>query len=668
MKRKNYISSIFAVAAMSVATLTSCDDQKIDYQPNPVTPGDYVPAYFSIQPLQNIKLGTSDTDYEFNVYRASLSDPDVVDITWSGDTEVFDLPTKAEFTEDGYVCALTITFDVNDFEDEKPYSITANLGYHDTETCQNELELVFTYYPMSEWAPFGYDEALGRDGMGAYTFSQYYEGVEDPVLVEYCYSLSDENQWQYRFQWLIDNDDPSKGWETFLTAESSDGGKTIIVPEQVFAYNSNYGDVYISTAALYNPAASSGPSYFDDVTGTFYLDVIAYVSAGIFGYGYETCTLNGYLDTNDYTVTLSDQGMTEIGETNYQIINISWTKAVAMVSYTAVDTESISEDGEVSEELLEALVEKIADGDVESTVADKQGIYSFSFPSKGNYTVVAVGFKEENDGSFTQKSYGYVSFDYVTPDPNDGWDILGYLEYTDGYMCSAYIGLEPYTYFVEAQESQDYPGYYRLVNPYGAAYPENEPGDWDDSVISYLYVSAEDPDFAYVELSPQTLNWGSGNLYCYSLAANYLAGGNTPEEIIAAGANGTLADKKITFPFRALMKSMNSGSSWTYANLAYDADAYQAGESDYYLKNAAGEYVAPFCIDFDTLTDDPLAQTRTASTKANVAAKAKVMAQTSMLSTRSQQNKNARVVKFKSQKENVGRHQTLNLKPRFIRF
>ncbi len=49
------------------------------------------------------------------------------------------------------------------------------------------------------------------------------------------------------------------------------------------------------------------------------------------------------------------------------------------------------------------------------------------------------------------------------------------------------------TYMVEVEESMTQPGLYRLVNPYGAAFPYNEPGDYDADNNYYLTINAVDP-------------------------------------------------------------------------------------------------------------------------------------------------------------------------------
>lgn len=641
------ISSYAALIGLGLMALSSCSNDDIDYSSG--TYPDAQPVFFSVQDVVNCPLGVGDDNFLFNVYRASTDVDDTVALQWSGDTEAFNLPTSATFEEGELMAVVEATFDLDNLDAAVPYSLKVEIpGAKDTPYTQSYIDFQITYFPMSEWLRFGYDEALGRDGEGAYTFVNYYQGTEDPVLVEYCYSLVDENQIEYRFQWLIDNDNPDLGWETFLTATSSDGGKTIRVPAQVFAYNNNYGDVYVSDMYTYTGDPTYNDSYFDDVTGTFYLDVVAYVSAGVFGYGYETCVMNGYLDTNDYTVSLTDLGIVSIGENNYELITMRWD-AAALVKYTAVETSSLMENDEFNEDLLSELAEKMTDDKVDYSIAQNPGNYSFSFPSKGNYTVVVVGYKEENDGTYTQQSVQYVSFNYETQDPNDGWNQLGYAEYTDTYLSNIYWFEAP-TYYVEVQESEDTPGLYRLVDPYGADYPYNDPGDWDESVISYLYIDATNPERVFIPISEQTVDWGDGNLVCYSMADYYVQGGYSPDDVAASGFYGSLKNKVVTFPEGTLLFGVGD-QGWYLTNYA---DQYDEDEDETYETGL-------FKLDLNTLTQDPFAVKAMKAKAARFVKKAKSgTLHTPAKSLR--KSKAARVVHFKSSSVNHGKNAP-NMKP-----
>lgn len=101
-------------------------------------------------------------------------------------------------------------------------------------------------------------------------------------------------------------------------------------------------------------------------------------------------------------------------------------------------------------------------------------------------------------------------------------------------------------------------GVYRLVNPYGEAYPYNEPGDWDDSKDYYLTVNASDPNYVYVEKSDTGMDWGYGMFSIQSLVSYYLSKGTDLATIKAEHPEyfGTLKGGVITMPAGSLLLSM----------------------------------------------------------------------------------------------------------------
>ena len=148
------------------------------------------------------------------------------------------------------------------------------------------------------------------------------------------------------------------------------------------------------------------------------------------------------------------------------------------------------------------------------------------------------------------------------------WVSLGMATYTDDFMTT-FFSVSNETYEVEIQENQNVPGLYRLVNPYGEAYPFNDPGDWDESQDYYMEIHAEDPDAVWIPIAPMGFDWGYGEFSMGSVAGMYLSNGNTLEQLKAAGGIlGTLQNGIITFPAKQLLISMadyNDGGLY-YAN------------------------------------------------------------------------------------------------------
>ena len=189
------------------------------------------------------------------------------------------------------------------------------------------------------------------------------------------------------------------------------------------------------------------------------------------------------------------------------------------------------------------------------------------------YTDLFVGLKDNT--SYTVVAWGtnglqttVVTAAYQTEKNPEVFKSLGMAQYTDDIVAPMFIEAPVYQpYEVEIQESVDNPGKYRLVNPYGEAYPYNEPGDWDASQDYYLVINAQNPNQVYIDYQPLGLDWGMGMMYVYSYASYLMDNGKTPAEVAASGKFGTLENGVITFPDKSLFFAMPSyNSSLYYAN------------------------------------------------------------------------------------------------------
>lgn len=190
------------------------------------------------------------------------------------------------------------------------------------------------------------------------------------------------------------------------------------------------------------------------------------------------------------------------------------------------------------------------------------------------YTTLATGLSDGT--SYTVVVWGTNGYQTVTATAEfateknpEVFKSLGMGTYTEDYLFGLFEGLENVTYEVEIEESVDNPGKYRLVNPYGAAYPFNQPGDYDDTQDYYMVINAQDPEGVYIPLQGVGCDWGYGEWTIYSMAANYLDGGYPLEEVKAAGFCGTLKDGVITFPVKSLLITADGlGGKLYYANTA----------------------------------------------------------------------------------------------------
>ncbi len=150
--------------------------------------------------------------------------------------------------------------------------------------------------------------------------------------------------------------------------------------------------------------------------------------------------------------------------------------------------------------------------------------------------------------------YGVSQYTFTAGIPAP-WKSLGMATYVEDFVTTFFGAGNP-AYEVEIQENELQRGYYRLVNPYGAAYPNNEEGDWDTSQDYFLEIHAEDPTAVYIDVQPVGMDWGYGMFYMGSLAGYYMSQGSTLAEQKEAGNTGVLEDGVITFPPQTLLVRM----------------------------------------------------------------------------------------------------------------
>lgn len=212
-----------------------------------------------------------------------------------------------------------------------------------------------------------------------------------------------------------------------------------------------------------------------------------------------------------------------------------------------------------------------ADASVSITALDESGLFSVpsSVTFSGNELTAEITISYDPSAITQDESYPITltlspateygtetySFNAISPAP---WKSLGKCTYTDGIISEQY-GAESPTYMVEIQENELTAGLYRLVNAYGAAYPYNEPGDFDASKNYYVVINATNPERVYIEQSPTGCNWGNGEMTVWSMAGYYMSKGKTPDEVAAGGLFGTLENGVITFPKESLLCGFPDG-------------------------------------------------------------------------------------------------------------
>lgn len=189
---------------------------------------------------------------------------------------------------------------------------------------------------------------------------------------------------------------------------------------------------------------------------------------------------------------------------------------------------------------------EFADGDNEATLTITYDPNAIDYDL---FTDIAIKISDES----LITPYGMSEYDFSVGIPAP-WKSLGKCTFVEDFITSFY-GVSNIPYAVEIQENELLPGYFRLVNPFGAAYGYNEEGDWDASRDWYLEIHAENPDAVYIDVQQTGMDWGSGMISVGSMAGYYIAKGQTLEQVQAQGLTGTYVDGVITFPVGTLLIS-----------------------------------------------------------------------------------------------------------------
>ena len=548
MTLNKYIS-LGAVAMLAVSGLSSCDSKNDPAYIPAASVSDTQRVFFAQNSYSKI-VDTEDTSFDLYIYR-----PDLNILDENGDTkaempaqsakisiscseegvlgDIITISTDVTFEAGSPNAAIKVNYDPSKMAGNHPYPIVLTIdSEYANPYARTSTTLSVTKEEYTDWAPFIVgEETAARNGLGSFTFTQYYEDenggpyIESPVRVLYRYVPSEPKDMQFEFQALASEDDLDS-WETFMTACTKDGGEIITVEPQEFAYNSYYDEtVYVAdTYSFFGEDQYEGLSKFDPETGLFTLNLVYYISLGYFGNGNEYLQLNGYKDMNVYELTVTPQGQVEIGGNDYEMVSFYFTDAVTYVDYTIVE-------GELDEDQVNAVIEKMTDPDQTeyaiSTIEKAQNV-ALTFPSSGEYTVVAIGYNVAIDGTVEAKCNASASFSFTTFDPYAGWTtIRENAIYTDYLLSWLFMeDLTPFELVVKVEASDDFEGLYRITNPY-AEFAENV----DIAEFGCIQFEMYDNDHVNFPVSDTGIIYQGNPVEICSFADYYMQNGYSADQI-----------------------------------------------------------------------------------------------------------------------------------------
>ncbi len=579
MKKFNYI--LLGLACATSVVFAACED-KAEY--NPAGTATASGVYFSNELASTVNLSKDATTFDVEICRGDASEDAAVDLTVlidDADAAKLTIPTVAYFAKGSTTANITIGYDPTTLEYEDWIKVVLSITDESLHSPYAEYS-----YSFSAGIPAPYTKVIAENGDSTATYREDLVTTfwsVDNLVYDLEIRENDITPGIYRlmnpYGEAYDYNDPGD-WDTtkdaYIEIDARDP-EAVVLNASYLGCDWGYGEWFVwSLASGYMTRYGYSLQEVKDMgyTGTLKDGIITF-PAGKLLFGMENfqnftlyasnsnglfaIALPGY-ELTDYTVELTYKGRLTAPdeESNFAVAGIVVGEDVESVRLAMAKTND-----------AEALIQAIKDGTVTTTdvnapdkEAEDQTIddVQLRLDDDGDYIIAAVTYA----GGKARES-AYVAFTYASGGKS-AWKSLGVGLYRDDFITT-YYAVDAVAYEVEVQESNETPGLYRMINPYGEAYPYNEEGDWDASMNYNIEINACDPEGVYIPLQGTGCDWGKyGEYYVYSLAANYIDNNYTIEDAKEAGVAGTLENGIITFPTNALLTTATNLSSFYYAN------------------------------------------------------------------------------------------------------
>lgn len=573
----NKIASLLLGAVVAVGAV-SCDEEK--YDPTPAYTGNEV--YFDKDMSTSLTIPTDADQMTVELYRvkadAELTVGLVSSVTTSAGADasnVISVPEAVTFTAGENVALIPLTIDFPSVVANEVYSVNIAVKGEDlTPYGETAVTLLLDYAPWSDWETESSSIAVQMAGLWDYAY-------EAPLLKRQ--SLTDDNLMQYGipmpfsdvdFAFIFNIDKRNTynldGELVYLmtmdridTGINNSDGKQFTLWD-IYSFAKWNFPTQPENKLIQMAIDNGGVSYYAPERGLFALNQVVMPtsdtpSTSIYTIDYNYFQLPGF---KSYTLEFSKV---------YNLVDDEGTESVVVEAYKSSDVASFAytvSSGELTEEEVNAAADAIvADG--EATLYTDQLTYLMYTPEAlGTYTLVAVGYDEDNH-EVIRTSY---TFEFTSVQSAPEWVSIGHADYTDGFM-NTFFTVPNFTWDVEVEEHVNTPGLYRIVNPY-LNWPLNveaqgalvEPGKY------YMTIDATDPNAVRVNQSEigviMNNKYGMCRVWCLGdVLVN--SGKLTYEQAKQQGYYGTLENGSIEFKAGTLVFSMATfqGGNWYNANI-----------------------------------------------------------------------------------------------------
>lgn len=571
------------IAALALSgALCACSDDN-DYAPGSAVTGDEV--YFSLDEASAVSLEENATSFELNVNRLNTDDAITVPVSalvTDEDgvpvTDVFSFPASVSFAKGEDVAPFTVDVDFSKVVADAVYNITLTLsGDNTTPYGASSRTFAVSYAPWTDWG-------IVPGEWGVYTAKNALWSGDDEVPVLFRQSLTNPDNVQYAVCniWFYDNDNPylvnyiyNINLKNTIEVDGVECPLVSMVPFDTEYENGDAGILMfydIRTWLLYGGVSEDevdavmqlngwGPSYYNPQTGTFCMDIVLtateIAAAGrYYSAAYEYLQLPGF---KSYELSFEYVG---------NFVDAYKDEVAIVEAYKSDDVNNFICDiyaGELDEAGIAAAIEELkANEDIEAYTSSTK--LTYALPEAGKYTIVGVG----RDAEGEQVCKAAYTFNYKSVQgaaEEEPWHTYGICWYRDTFVSQWYPAVNYPEWQVEVQESDETPGFLRLVNPYEVfcnhfqlEYPRED---------KFIYVHAEKNDEIWLEpsLIGVTVDSSDGEYGVFSLAGNDMLSGETTSDYF-----GTFENNMITFPAGTLLFCCvdYKDGAWFYSNIDPD--------------------------------------------------------------------------------------------------
>lgn len=559
---KKYIESVMLMLIGMVAFSACSNSNDGDYQWATAS-GEQV--YFSNTLPSKTDISFDQSSFTIQVNRVKADEAITVPLTLEEATGIFTAPASVAFAAGSKTADVVISYDPTKLEYDNYISGTLSIADAQFVTPYGSSSYKFSAGVPSPYVSigtgtfaedfyFGFTSKVeimqNQENPNIFRIYGAYNSVDGGTQSEYLeLTVLQPGQKLYGVEITMEGLVYWPGYNTGYHHSNYDADIKIYHPSEFQAYGAEENWVLSRVLAYQEDGVTPGqiqlaPCYYMDGVGGW----AAYSQNTE---GMVIITFPGYTP-KDYALSIDYKGgfFNESGQ-NYASVDVTMGDDVTSVKLAVVEGGNV-----------DAAVAGVIDGTIESQTITENGAVNVPNNNAGFCSIVAVAF----DGD-EAVSTAYAKFYTEAGGPQ--WKSLGVGAYTEDCLLPNYIknyDSDPLTYAVEIQENVNKPGLYRMVDPYGSAFPYNEDGDWDASQLWYVIIDATDPDGVFIPEQRTGLNWGDGEFSIQSLGSYYMDAGYPFATVKNAGYMGTLADGVITFPVKGLLAIFDGDASYANVN------------------------------------------------------------------------------------------------------